>query len=67
VRAAKNLVFANGCAFHTAIVKYGPDVWTHEELEWVRDKWTANKRERFWIKHYKTEGRGHGFNTQSGG
>lgn len=53
--------------FYTAIQKYGWDNFLHEILEDGLTSEEANQREQYWIKYYKSNIKGYGYNLTKGG
>ncbi len=53
--------------FHSAIIKYGPNVWEHKVLETVNSLEEAEIAEMKWIQYYASNVKEKGYNLTSGG
>jgi group I intron endonuclease len=53
--------------FYSAIQKYGWENFTHEILETNLNREEANEKEKYWIKYYKSNQKGYGYNLTDGG
>jgi group I intron endonuclease len=53
--------------FSRAIAKYGQNAFTHEVLETVPDRETANEAEIWWIAHFGSDDPALGYNLSPGG
>lgn len=63
----KGHIYKKGCVYlHNAIVKYGVNNFSIEELEKVERKY-LNEREIYWISFYKSNKKEYGYNILSGG
>ncbi|GJQ43785.1 MAG: hypothetical protein JETCAE03_32830 [Ignavibacteriaceae bacterium] len=53
--------------FHNAIKKYGQNNFIIEHIEYCQNQQELNEREKYWIKHYKSNNKNFGYNSTDGG
>ena len=61
----KKAKYGSNVHFHSAIRKYGKDIWISEIIEYINDEKLLNEREIYWINHYDSYN--NGYNSTKGG